>query len=336
MRTMMIAAAMTVVLSMAAPLPVAAQGPPPHAEAQREQARGQQAERGQAQRARQEQATPQAQRPQQAQRPSQAQGQGQGPPQAQRGQPGQRSPQAQGQPGQRGQGAARSTVRRGGPAPELETFNRGLAERVVRARSQRHGQAPAVEVRREGGNVRLVRADGRELFTMPERTADRLGYWRAVVAPPVGAAAAPRRGDRYPTVANDPPRNGAPSFCRSAEGHPVWGRDWCLDKGFGLGDGRRAWAVTRPIEDIILGRPDPRQRRIESAGLGDLLGDIVLGRLAFQSVVLGGTDPLTGLWIGDAEGPRTLRVMSGRVPVAELVDYDRNGRVDTIVFNLGR
>jgi hypothetical protein len=302
MRTMILVVVMGMVLSLVAPVPGAAQGPPPHAEAQRERERGQQAERGQ------------AQRPQQAQRP----------------------PQAQGPPEQRGQGA-RSAARRGGPPPALETYNRGLAERVVRARAERHGQAPAVEVRREGGHVRLVRADGRELFTMPERTADRLGYWRAVVAPPVGgAAAAAGRGNRYPTVANDPPRNGAPAFCRSGEGHPVWGRDWCLDKGFGLGDGQRAWAVTRPIEDIIFGRPDPRQRRIESDRLGDLLGEIVLGRLAFQSVVLGGTAPLTGLWIGDAEGPRTLRVMSGSVPVAELVDHDRNGRVDTIVFNLGR
>jgi hypothetical protein len=326
MRTMILAVGTGMVLGLMAPVPGAAQGPPPHAEAQREQARGQQAERGQSQRARQEQATPQAQRPQEAQRPPQAQGQ-----------PGQRPPQAQGQADQRGPGAARSAVRRGGPAPALDSYNRGLAERVVRARSQRHGQAPTVEVRREGGNVRLVRTDGREIFSMPERTADRLGYWRAVVAPPAGAAAAAaNRGGRYPTAATDPPRNGAPAFCRSGEGHPVWGRDWCLDKGFGLGDGQRAWAVTRPIEDIIFGRPDPRERRIEADRLGDLLGEIVLGRLAFQSVVLGGTDPLTGLWMGDTEGPRTLRVMSGSVPVAELVDYDRNGRVDTLIFNLGR
>ena len=27
----------------------------------------------------------------------------------------------------------------------------------------------------------------------------------------------------------------SPSFCRSGAGHPVHGRSWCLDKGFGLG-----------------------------------------------------------------------------------------------------
>ena len=27
----------------------------------------------------------------------------------------------------------------------------------------------------------------------------------------------------------------SPSFCRSGAGHPVHGRAWCIDKGFGLG-----------------------------------------------------------------------------------------------------
>jgi hypothetical protein len=27
-----------------------------------------------------------------------------------------------------------------------------------------------------------------------------------------------------------------PAFCRSGAGHPVFGRRWCLEKGFGLGD----------------------------------------------------------------------------------------------------
>ena len=31
-------------------------------------------------------------------------------------------------------------------------------------------------------------------------------------------------------------RVGGPSFCRSGAGHPVFGRRWCLEKGFGLGD----------------------------------------------------------------------------------------------------
>ena len=30
-------------------------------------------------------------------------------------------------------------------------------------------------------------------------------------------------------------RGRGPAFCRNGEGHPVWGREWCLEKGFGLG-----------------------------------------------------------------------------------------------------
>lgn len=31
-------------------------------------------------------------------------------------------------------------------------------------------------------------------------------------------------------------RGRGPAFCRSGAGHPVFGRRWCLEKGFGLGD----------------------------------------------------------------------------------------------------
>lgn len=34
-------------------------------------------------------------------------------------------------------------------------------------------------------------------------------------------------------------RGRGPAFCRTGEGHPVFGRQWCRDKGFGLGVDRR-------------------------------------------------------------------------------------------------
>jgi hypothetical protein len=51
-------------------------------------------------------------------------------------------------------------------------------------------------------------------------------------------------------------RGRGPSFCRSGAGHPVFGRRWCLEKGFGLGnrddvffdDGRVIfWDDDRPV-----------------------------------------------------------------------------------------
>ena len=32
-----------------------------------------------------------------------------------------------------------------------------------------------------------------------------------------------------------PVRNGGPAFCRSGAGHPVWGLQWCLNKGYAVG-----------------------------------------------------------------------------------------------------
>jgi hypothetical protein len=334
MRKMILAAAAAAVVTMAAPEAAIAQGPPTRPEAQ--QAPGQQAQEAQqaAQRARE-----QAARGQQ-QAPGQQQAQPAPPGQAQRPQP------ATGQepPGQARRqdppGRARGQQQRGGPpapAPDPEVFNRGLAERVVQARSQRHGEAQALRVQRVDGEVRMLRPDGEVFVSLREETLDRLGYWRVGVAPTVGTVGlAPATRSRYPVRADDPPRNGAPAFCRSGAGHPVWGANWCLDKGFGLGYGNERWGVARTIEDIIFRSPDPRRRVVERDRLGALIGEVALGRLALQAAVLGGTDPLTGMWLGETSGPMTLRVLSGRTPVAELVDYNRDGRVDTVVFNLGR
>jgi hypothetical protein len=33
-------------------------------------------------------------------------------------------------------------------------------------------------------------------------------------------------------------RRRAPAFCRSGEGHPVWGPEWCIERGYGLGTRR--------------------------------------------------------------------------------------------------
>ena len=276
-----------------------------------------------------------------AQRPEQARGQG----------PGQRPPQARGQPGEAGRGGppahAAARGRRGGPAPDREAFNRGLPERAIRARARR-GDRSAVDLRREDGRVRLVRNDGAELFSLPEDVADDLGYWRLAVAPAFrevrrddgGAAGDPAR-DRPRTIFgdvryDDRDRSGSPAFCRSGAGHPVWGREWCLDKGFGLGDGGGLWGRTTNPEDVIFRIPrTERQTELDRGGLVDVLGDIVFGRLALQSLVLGADQPLTGAWIGETDGPRVLRVRAGDLPVAELVDGDRDGDVEVLLVNLG-
>ena len=280
----------------------------------------------------------QKERPAQAARP----GQGQNPGQSARPGQSQRPPQAQG----RGQGQgppsharARIKERRAGPPPSAAAFNRDVVQRAVAVRGKRHGEGRSVTVRSEGDEVRVVRGDGEVLFALPREAAERLGYWRLPLVPEwTTDARQPRSGggifDRYER-AEDRREDGSPAFCRSGEGHPVWGREWCLDKGFGLGGDDSVWGRATDIEDIVLRRPRTDRTDLDRGGLLDVLGDVVFGRLALQSVVVGADDPLTGRWIGQGDGPRVLRVRAGDLHIAELVDANRDDRVDVLLVNLG-
>ena len=189
----------------------------------------------------------------------------------------------------------------------LERFVTGAA-----AFALARGLAPdALRLQRD--DERLVvrnRADD-VLFDMDRDRADRLGSWSLE-----------RLGDQEP-------RSGAPAFCRNGEGHPVWGREWCLDKGFGLGRSNdRYWARTR-VDDIVFGRPIDRDR-LDRGSLIDVLGDVVFGRLALHALTLGFDQPLMGYYVSEPQSPQILRLHSGDEPVAEMIDVDRDGRVDLL------
>jgi hypothetical protein len=163
-------------------------------------------------------------------------------------------------------------------------------------------EASATLVRNRRGDV---------LFDLPDDRARDLGAWDMR-----------RLGDQRP-------RGNAPSFCRSGEGHPVWGREWCLDKGFGLGSrAGTIWSRSR-VDDVIFGRRVDQDRLTRDV-LIDVLGDVVFNRLAVHALTLGYADPLFGLWTSEPESPDLLRVYAGDVAVAEFVDLDRDGRVDVL------
>ena len=122
-----------------------------------------------------------------------------------------------------------------------------------------------------------------------------------------------------------------PVFCRNGRGHPVHGRQWCRDKGFGTRSGpiweRRTW------EDVILRAPsDDRKRGIMDQGsLADILGDVVFRRLSGESRRIGGDGRLTGRWIRPAGAATVLQIQSRGLPVAELTDLDGDGRIDAVL-----
>ncbi len=196
----------------------------------------------------------------------------------------------------------------------MATSSRASERMAAGAIARAHARglpANAFDVRSDNNRVRILNRRGDVLFDMDDRRAGELGGWQMR-----------RLGDQSP-------RANAPAFCRSGEGHPVWGREWCIDKGFGLGSRQGTLWSRGGIGDVIFRNPDYRTR-LDRGGLIGVLGDIVLGRLALQSVALGYDQPLTGYWVAQPDGPRILRVRSGEYEVAEFYDEDRNDRVEVL------
>ncbi|HEX7119681.1 MAG TPA: hypothetical protein VF212_12880 [Longimicrobiales bacterium] len=128
-----------------------------------------------------------------------------------------------------------------------------------------------------------------------------------------------RRGDRG---------GRGPKFCRNGEGHPVHGRRWCAEKGFGRYDvwRRVGWG------DIVFGDVGRREASLGRGTLIDILGDVVFGRLSEAGRRSGG-GPLQGRWLrAGGYGGDVLQVRSGDRPLAELTDLDGDGRVDAVLL----
>lgn len=202
-------------------------------------------------------------------------------------------------------------------APDVRALERSSRanERMVAgaaARAQLRGvDGGAFVVRRTDDRVRVLNQRGDLLLDLDDARARDLGEWRL------------QRVDR--------PRNGnGPPFCRSGAGHPEWGREWCIEKGWGLGgDDDVFWSRTR-VDDVIFDRR-PDVERMDRGTLLDVLGDVVLGRLALHALTLGLTEPLVGAWVAEPDAPYVLRIDAGERPVAELVDLDRDNRADVLL-----
>lgn len=206
--------------------------------------------------------------------------------------------------------------------PSLRRFldDDGPSRRVAAgalARAHLRGVDDDVLVLRPVDNgVHILNREGIVLVDLDRERARNLGWWDVV---PI----------------DDDAREGSPAFCRSGEGHPVFGRQWCLDKGFGLGGEDVRWARTRRLDDVAFLRPVTAGDLTRDALLS-LLGPVVLDRLGLHAVTLGYTEPLTGRWLGstDPSSGRVLLLTSGGRPVAEIVDTTRDDRADLMLVAL--
>lgn len=159
---------------------------------------------------------------------------------------------------------------------------------------------------------------------------------------------APGPSYAYPPAYTPESRHGSakarkgPAFCRSGAGHPVHGRRWCLQKGFGLGGtahGRTYRPAYRPVRwerrDWQRALPGFRPRHpsgyLGAVGLRSLLGPVVYGRLDRDRARLGGRAALSGRWIRPDGLTLVLQIRSGPVAVAELTDYRADGLFDVVL-----
>jgi hypothetical protein len=166
-----------------------------------------------------------------------------------------------------------------------------------------------------GARYAIYNRDGTPLLYLNEDEARELGRWR------VG-------------LVDNQLRDGAPSYCRTGAGHPVWGRQWCIDKGFGLGDYQEyRWGRTNDLGDWPYNRT-VYQPSLTNTVLQSLLGTTAYNRLALHAVELGFLQPLTGRWVSQQTGPNLLLVNSGSYPVAEVVDTNRDFRWDDLLVAL--
>ena len=125
-------------------------------------------------------------------------------------------------------------------------------------------------------------------------------------------------------------KNGkGPAFCRSGAGHPVHGRAWCREKGFGLGNGNNNGRWDRVTWNDVIFRRRPRDGSFGRDGLYDLLGRSVYDRLDAQRRYWGVNAPLVGRW-DSFEGRSVLQVAAGGIALAELVDRNGDRRVDYV------
>ena len=166
--------------------------------------------------------------------------------------------------------------------------------------------------------VRVKNRKGDVLVDLDDERARNLGAW-----------------DVRP-IRDDEGKSGAPSFCRSGAGHPVWGRQWCVDKGFGIGSGNdvRWGRTTSTIGDIIFGRRVVDKETLLRDALIATVGNVVLDRLGLHALTMGYTEPITGMWVAQPTGAQVLMLNSGTYPVAEVVDVDRDNRADMMLVAL--
>lgn len=215
------------------------------------------------------------------------------------------------------------------------------------------GQRPTVvldERNRRGDRARRPRGRDRQNERIDrEERADRRGRGSR------RGGSAKRRSERAGGSQGGPngKRQSGPPFCHSGSGHPVFGMEWCRERGFAPQAGsdrryeqnrrfrrwnrqyeersRRQERRREPGDITFEGLSQRRDARLSEGKLEDVLGPRVFGRFERQARRFGSDSDLSGRWVGDRD-EQVLRVQVGPRLFAELIDGNRDGRVDRAVL----
>jgi hypothetical protein len=164
-----------------------------------------------------------------------------------------------------------------------------------------------------GNVIRVRNAKGAILLDLTDERAASLGGFKVIPENPTGKFA-------------------TPAFCRNGDGHPEWGRQWCIEKGYGLGlDNGMQWGHVADPQNVLFRRTG-WSSNLDRPTLASLLGAEVVDRLSLHAITLGITEPITGLWIGNGDGPQVLQLLAGLRPIAEFVDRDHDEHADLILI----
>src|SRR5687767_4986582 len=210
----------------------------------------------------------------------------------------------------------------------------------VVSKEHKEQESQKVKASAEAGKQKLEVAKNKEVLAKQQKRDESIASAKRTPKPNKGGKIEPvsARRDRNDRDDDDVYRgslrgNGTgPKFCRTGEGHPVHGRQWCVQKGFGLGNAswdRGTW------DDVIFRAPQRTNLQFGRGPLLDVLGNVVLNRLDARRRTFGIESPLTGRWL-DGDDRSVLLVTAGGVPLDELVDSNGDRRAELVLLNFRR
>ncbi len=126
------------------------------------------------------------------------------------------------------------------------------------------------------------------------------------------------------------------AFCRDGRGHPVHGWSWCARAGWGhagRGDHQARW-IRAHFSNVHFGDGYPWRAydRPWDVRLKKVVGGHVYDHLREHRDYIGARGSLEGRWVHLRNGGLVLQVQAGYTPLAEFVDYDRDGVADRVLL----